>query len=287
MTLRHLQIFVAVCQEGGTTAAAHKLLLAQSAVSVAISQLEQHYGIRLFDRIAKRLHITQDGERFLQYALHIVQLFEQMEQEVKNMDETGIIRVGTSITIGNCLLGGYIRRFRKAFPNIRVKAVTNNSEYIERCILENRLDLGLIEGLVHSADLMAIPFREDRMSLLCPLGHAFAGRKVEINALRGQSFLVREQGSAGRERVDRMLGAYGIEVDTVMESVSTQAILRGVRAGLGIALLPSLLAQDFLEREEIGEFYLSGISLLRTFHIIYHKNKYLTQGAQAFITLCK
>src|SRR5690554_7400796 len=114
MTLRHLKIFVAVCETGGATAAGEKLYIAQPSISLAISELEDYYGIKLFDRIAKRLHVTEAGKHFLQYARHIVALFEDMEKEVKNFDAIGLIRVGTSITIGNYLLSDYIKQFKES-----------------------------------------------------------------------------------------------------------------------------------------------------------------------------
>ena len=87
MTLRHLKIFVAVCETGSTTAAGEKLHIAQPSVSLAISDLEDYYGIKLFDRIGKRLHITEAGKKFLQYATHIAGLFEDMEKEIRNSDD--------------------------------------------------------------------------------------------------------------------------------------------------------------------------------------------------------
>lgn len=89
MTLRHMKIFVAVCRTGSITAAGKQLFLSQPSVSQAISELEQNYGVKLFDRISRRLHITEAGTQLLQYAEHIVQLFDEMEQGIKNWDSVG------------------------------------------------------------------------------------------------------------------------------------------------------------------------------------------------------
>lgn len=116
MTLRHLKIFVTVCETNSVTKAGEKLYIAQPSISLAISELESYYGIKLFDRIGKRLQITEAGKNFLQYAAHIVGLFEEMESKVRNFDTIGVLRVGASIAIGNFLLPKYVVEFKKKPP---------------------------------------------------------------------------------------------------------------------------------------------------------------------------
>lgn len=104
MTLRHIKIFIAVCDTGSTTAAAKELYIAQPAVSFAIAELEHYYGQKLFDRISNRLRITEAGRRFLEYSRQIVILFDEMEFEIKNWDSLGSLRIGSNVTIGNNFL---------------------------------------------------------------------------------------------------------------------------------------------------------------------------------------
>jgi len=288
MTLRHLQIFVTVCETGSATAAGKKLHIAQPSVSLAISELENYYGIKLFDRIAKRLHITEVGKSFLQYATYIVGLFEDMEKAIKNFDAAGIIRIGASITIGNYLLPGYITQFKKTHPQMDVKVIIDNSEKIQQYILSNQIDIGLIEGVVHSSYITEHKFRDDELVMICGNDHPFAGRNdIGISQLQDESFILREEGSAGREIFDSTMTSHGIKIIPAWESTSTQAIIRAVKANLGISVLPYLLVKDFLERKEISRFQIKGIRFQRSFSVIYHKNKFLTKSAKDFIALCK
>lgn len=288
MTLRHLKIFVTVCETGSTTAAGEKLHIAQPSISLAISELEDYYGIKLFDRIAKRLYITEAGKKFLQYATHIVGLFEEMEREIKNFDATGIIRIGASITIGNYLLPGYITRFKKIHPQMDVKVIIDNSEKIQQYILSNQIDIGLIEGIVYSPYIAEHKFRDDELVMVCGNAHPFANQKnVEISKLQNESFILRESGSAGREIFDSTMTSLGIKILPAWESTSTQAIIRAVQANLGISVLPYLLVKDSLNRKEISQFHIDGIRFQRSFSVIYHQNKFLTENAKDFIALCK
>ncbi|WP_333657177.1 LysR family transcriptional regulator [Tissierella praeacuta] len=288
MTLRHLKIFVAVCETGSATAAGEKLYIAQPSISLAISELEDYYGIKLFDRIAKRLHITDSGMQFFQYAAHIVGLFEDLEKETKNFEVMGVIRIGTSITIGNYLLPDYITEFKRTHPQMDVKVFIDNSDKIQQYVLSNQIDIGLIEGIVHSSYIIEHKFRDDELVLISANDHPFAQHKnIELSQLQNENLILREVGSAGREIFESTMIVHGLEISPAWESTSTQAIIRAVQANLGISVLPYLLVKESLDRKEINQFQLNGIRFQRSFFVIYHQNKFLTESAKDFIALCK
>jgi len=287
VTLKHIKIFVAVCECGSVTAAAEKLYITQPAASLAISELEDYYGIKLFDRIAKRLHITEAGKQFLQYATHIVGLFDELEKGVRNWDSIGVLRVGASVTIGNYLLPGYVKEFQTDHPQMKIKAVIDNSETIEEYVLKNEIDLGLIEGITHSPYIESKCFMDDELVLICSPNHIWTTcDAIEIEDLKDEEFILREKGSAGREIFDSILQIKGIKIDPSWQSISTQAIIRAVSKGLGVSVLPYLLVKDNLDRGEIQSINIKDISLSRQFSVIYHKNKFLTDSAKDFISLC-
>ena len=148
MTLRHLRIFVAVCETGSMTAASAQMFIAQPSISLAIAEMEEYYGVKLFDRISRKLYLTDNGRRALQYARHLIDLFDEMEQGIRDQDAVGQLRVGTSITIGTYLLPQYINRLKQVYPSVRVEAFIGNSGSIEQQILDNQIDIGVIEGVI-------------------------------------------------------------------------------------------------------------------------------------------
>lgn len=288
MTLRHLKIFVTVCETGSGTAAGEKLYIAQPSISLAISELEDYYGVKLFDRIGKRLHITDTGKRFLQYANHVVDLIDEMEKGFKNGDSTGILRIGTSITIGNYLLPQYVKDFKKTHPEISINAIIDNSDTIKQQVLNNSIDIGLIEGNAHNAYIVSEHFREDELVLICGLEHPLADyEEVDVDTIKTEDFILREKGSAGREIFDSIMSVRGITIRPIWESISTQAIVRAVELGLGLSVLPYLLVEEYLENDKIKSLRIKDVSLMRKFSIIYHKNKYITKSAKDFIEMCK
>lgn len=287
MTLRHLKIFVAVCEEKSVTKAAQSLHLAQPSVSLAVTELEEYYGVRLFDRISRKLLITELGKQFLEYATHIVTLFDRMEREIRNWDAAGILRIGSSITIGNHLIPGYVKTFTEAHPQMKVQVTIDNSQNIEDRILANEVDFALIEGLVHSPQIESQKFMEDELVLICGKGHPLYGQdEAEVQTIVGYDFILREKGSGGRELFDSSMLIHQIEIEPLWESVSNQAIIRAVSQGLGISILPQMLLETQLDDGSLWKIRLKDISFKRDYFVIYHKNKYLTESAKKFIEIC-
>ena len=119
MTIRHINIFLAVCEAGENTNKAAELLhMSQPAVSLAIRELEDYYGVALFDRIGRRLSITEAGKRFREYASHISTMFDDMEKTLRDWGHLGVLRVWASITVGSRFLPSYVKTFLSLHPGL-------------------------------------------------------------------------------------------------------------------------------------------------------------------------
>lgn len=287
MTIRHLKIFVAVCEEGGITKAGRRLFMAQPTVSFAVSELEKYYSTKLFDRISNRLYLTDAGRKLLPYAQHIVSMFDEMETGIRDWDNSGTLRVGASITIGNCKLPGLLKSFAALRPCIDVKIEIGDSEKIEQSVLDNRIDFGMIEGVSHSSQLVSEAFMDDNLVLLFAPGHRWEMQsEVKPDELKSERFLFRERGSGVREILESALLLRGIKIEPAWESISTQAIVRAAVNGFGVTVLPLLLVEHHLAQGTLITRPIQGISLNRKFAVIHHKNKYITNTMQEFINLC-
>jgi len=161
MTLRHFKIFVAVCDNMNMTASAESLFISQSAVSQAIAELEKHYDVRLFERLSRKLYLTQAGEKLLSYARHIIKLNLEVEQSMKALHENSLIRLGASVTIGTSVLPKLISTFKQLTPSTVIEVCEDNTQQIERQILRDEIDIALIEGEITSPDINSILFMDD------------------------------------------------------------------------------------------------------------------------------
>ena len=262
--------------------------MTQPAVSLAIRELEQYYGVTLFDRIGRRLRLTEAGQRFWEYASHIAALFEDMEKGMRNWDSFGLLRVGASITIGSQFLPSYVKAFYNRYPGTEVRVLVAPSDELEQKILTSELDFALIEGVAHHPSILSEEYMEDHLTVICPANGNFQnGQILTIEEFKQQKFLLREPGSGTREVFDRATESAGFSVQPVWEAMSTTALVNAVINGLGIAVLPHRMVTGPLERGLITAVRVEGMDFLRRFHIIYHKEKFLTTSAKAFIDLCR
>ncbi len=289
MTLRHMKIFCTICNtDFNTTKTAEALNMTQPAVSLAIKELEKYYGITLFDRIGRRLHITPAGQSFLEYATRICAQFEDMEREMKDWDSHGLLRVGASITIGSQFLPNYVKAFNHRFPNTEVQVLVAPSEKLEHLLLENKLDFALIEGLSHNPSMHIEEYMEDHLSIIASPNDGFVqGEEISLEKFKKQKFLLREKGSGTREIFDQETNQIGFSANPIWEATSTTALVNATINGLGIAILPYRMIQSPLEKGLIVTIKVTGLEFKRKFYIINHKDKYLTASARAFIDLCQ
>lgn len=289
MTLRHIKIFLAICDNDcNTTKAAEALYMTQPAVSLAIKELEQHYGVILFDRIGRRLKITEAGQHFREYSIRISSLFDDMEKGMKNWDAFGVLRVGASVTIGSQFLPGYVKVFKSICPHTEIKAVIAPTDQLEQKVLNNELDFALIEGIPHSPSIVMERYMDDELAVVCPADGTFLqGQVLTLEEFQTQKFLLREEGSGTREVFDRTIGSAGLSITPVWEAMSTSSLINGVINGLGITVLPRRMVCGPLENGLVVTVKVEGLEFKRRFKIIYHKEKLLTSSAKEFLDLCR
>lgn len=289
MTLRHMMIFRAVCDAGcNSTKAAEALHMTQPAVSLAIKELEQYYGVRLFDRMGRRLQLTDTGRQFLRYAVHICDLFSDMETEFRDWGAKGVLRVGASITIGTRFLPEYVRTYAAICPDVEVRVVVEQADRLEKKLLANELDCALTEGIAHDPSILSEPYMEDHLSVVCSPQRGWRqDQTITLEQFTKQRFLLRERGSGTREVFDRAMAQAGVSITPIWEAMSTTALVNAVIQDLGIAVLPCRLIQPALRQGRIVTVHVQGVAFKRHFYMIHHKDKFLTESAKAFMALCR
>ena len=288
MTIRHLKIFIKTYQLQSITRAAEELHLTQPAVTRAVKELEQYYGVLLFDRVGRGLAITESGRELYAYALHVVELFDTMEKSMRNWDSFGVLRIGSSVTIGTFLLPGLVEQFTAQCPGIRAQVLVSNGRNLQKALLDNELDFALIEEAIGASEFHTEPFAQDHLTLITPPGHPLLLReRVLLQDLDGYDLLLREQGSASRSFVDSVFAVHELTPRPLWESISTQALVRAVHAGIGLSLLPERMVREDVRTGFVAACPLADEGLQRRYDLVWHKNKYLTAAAQKFIGLCR
>ncbi len=287
MTLRHLSIFIKVCQEGGVTAAAKKMHITQPSVSQALQELEEHYGILLFERLGRRLFITEAGERLYGYAKKIIHLNLQTEEAMRAFVKSGVLKVGASMTISEVVLIDILRTAEKNDPSQQIISRVCNSSALEEMLLNSELDIALIEGNVKSEALKKEVFmRDDLIFIVAPQNPLLSKDNVTAQDLKGQKFFLREPGSGTRALFASVMQANNINYQIAGEYTTVEMIKRAVMANLGIGIISEKAAAKEIAEGKLATFAIPGLVFSRSFDIVYHKNKFISDGLRNFIKSC-
>ncbi|MDR0286589.1 MAG: LysR family transcriptional regulator [Clostridiales bacterium] len=287
MTLHNFEIFIAVCETMNMTVAAERMFISQSAISQAVNELEKHYNVHLFERFSRKLYLTSAGEKLYSYAQHMIGMNADIEKEMKVLSEDGIIRIGASVTVATYVLPALVSAFRQLNPQIDVEVCEDNTEKIEKLLLSDKADIGLVEGEVKSADILSTYFSDDELTLICGAGHRFVELPViEPHELEKEDFIVREPGSGTRKTFEDVMAANRLGWNAKWVCNSMDTIKEAVMAGLGVSVMPGIAVKNEIDSGKLYAKTVEGICFYRTFKIIHHKNKYITSSLKKFIDFC-
>ena len=293
ITLRQLQIFIAVAESGSTAAAAELVALSQSAASASLKELENLLHTELFDRVGKRLALNDNGRQLLPQARQMQDVAATIERQFGNEADASGLRLGASTTIGNYLLPHILAAAKPRQPEAGLHPVVTiaNTADIAAAVASFQLDLGLVEGPSHEADLTIEPWLTDELLIVASPSHPILDKgrhtKVRIEALREAGWLLRERGSGTRETVEHVLLPHLHELRAAAEFSNAEAIKHAAAAGLGLACLSRLVVQDLLAAGTLVSLQTALPPLSRHLYLIHHRHKVLSSRLQRFLQLCR
>ncbi|MDL2209195.1 LysR family transcriptional regulator [Desulfovibrio sp. OttesenSCG-928-O18] len=284
LTLRQLSVFVAVAETGSTTGAAHHLAMSQSAVSSALSELENALCEQLFDRRGKKLFLNDFGRLILP---RVRALFDQVDSIVNaGRDANVMLRVAASTTISNYLLPPLLARYhRNQTAGGKVTLLVGNTHDVLDAVRTFNADVGLIEGSCTVDEFVVEHWMDDELLIVTSPGHQLASPGAATReALRGADWLVREHDSGTREVLDAQIAGVLGPLHIALELANSEAIRRTVMAGYGICCLSTHVVGADVKTGalvNIGEVL---PPLRRPFSIVLHKDKLPTRGLNTFLS---
>lgn len=290
LTLRQLQIFVAVARAGSTTAASGDVALSQSATSSAVNELERLLSLRLFDRAGKRLLLNDNGRALLPRALALLDGAAGIEHMAQGGEaQAQSLRIGASTTIGSYLLPGLLSRYLGASQRPpehgRSRVLIGNTAAICEAVAAFELDVGLIEGPCHQGALEVMPWIQDELVVVAAPDVLPAAPRVPLRVLREQVWLLREPGSGTREATDQALLPHLRAYASSIEMGSSEAIKHAAAEGLGVACLSSWVVQDLVASGRLTRVATTLPRMLRQCHLVTHRRKEGTAALRAFLAL--
>lgn len=289
ITLRQLNVFVNVARFSNVTKAAQEISLTQSAVSMALTELEKQLGAPLFNRAGRRLLLNDYGQRVLPMAQQILAQAAEIESSFSQTPETlsGQLNIGASTTIANYLVPPVIAAMICAHPNVHVDLFDGNTQQIMDELLAYNIDVGLIEGVCHHALIDCQPWRKDRLRVFCAASHPLAGKAVCMEDLIEAKWVLREPGSGTRAVFEMAIYGKIEPLNVVMELRRGEAIKQAVKTGIGIGCLSEMYLDSELRTGELIEVETPFLELQRDLFILRHKSHYASPLVETFLALCR
>jgi DNA-binding transcriptional LysR family regulator len=288
MEIRQLEIFRALARELSFTKAAARVHCVQSNVTTQIRALENELGVRLFDRLAKRVVLTDAGQRFLPYAERVLATVEEGRASVgQNATPSGPLRIGTPESLLTYRLPRILARFRKLYPKVELIFRPYLDHGLVPLIESGELDLAVWLGdAIQEARLKTLRLREEKLIFIAAPKHALTAKKrVTPHDLTGQTLLLTETGCNYRKKLDQLLSVMNIRPDSIMEFSSVEAIKECVALGLGVAFLPEIAVARELALKQVVRLAWAGAEMDMAMHVIWHKDKWISPRLGAFISM--
>lgn len=289
MTLEQLRIFVAVAELEHVTRAASELHLTQSATSAAVAALEARYSTKLFDRIGRRVALSDAGKLFLDEARAVLARAAAAETVLADLAglRKGRLALAASQTVASYWLPAYMHRFRQQFPGVEVSLSIGNTEAVAALVRDGSVDIGVVEGDVDDPTLGATPVADDELVLVVAPDHPWAAiGRISSEDLVSTRWVLREPGSGTRAMLEDAIAAAGrsmSDLDVAMELPSNEAVRAAVEAGAGASVLSKLVADASLRAGSMVaiEFAMP----IRRFMALRHTQRYATQATQTMLRL--
>lgn len=288
MNLHQLRVFCEVAEARSFSAAAEKLHVTQPAITLQIKNLEDFYELKVFERIGKKVLLTEEGKVLFDFANQMLTLSRQTEEALADLKglSRGTIQIGTSFSFGDYYLPTLLRAFHKKYPKISIEIGAGNTSQIIEDTLLHKNDIAFVAYHPGNNKLMVREFVSDILVAIVPNQHKLAGREsITLNELNREPLILRERGSSYRGMVDETFKRKGISPLIIMESASTSAIKKMVQSGAGIAILSRQVVKEEAEAKAFRAIEFTEVEMAHKFYLIHHKEKYFSRALKAFVDM--
>jgi DNA-binding transcriptional LysR family regulator len=269
-------VFQSVARNLSFTKAANELFITQPAISKHIKELESEFGVKLFDRVGNKIHLTKAGDTLLSYAAPILSLHQEVKFKLSLLsgDLEGNLRIGASTTIAQYVIPPVLAKFHERHPDIRLSLLNGNTEYIEKQLLNNEIDLGIVEGEPTNSDIQYAPFLNDELIVFTSSQNRIITNPVSHEEFIKLPLVLRERGSGTLEIIEKRLKLHQIspkQLNVLLFLGSTEAIKSYVKTGSGVGIVSKFAIEQELSNNIFRQLIIPELKFDRQFYFISPK----------------
>ncbi len=287
MTLDQLRVFVEVAERGHVTRAAEALHISQSAVSAAIAALEEHYQIKLFDRVGRGIQLSEAGRIFVREARAVLERASMAQSVLQDLagSPAGPIGLAASQTIATYWLPHRLAAFHLANPCVRLNVAIRNTHEVESAVADGEVSIGLVEGPTQHPVVSRIRIDHDQMVLVVAAGRASPaenpGGKVDLRAL---NWVIREPGSGTRRALEDLAAREDLSLEDLnifLELPGNEAVRAAVEAGAGATIISRHVVASAIEAGRLREIPIDLPQ--REYALLRHRDRHATLAQKALV----
>ena len=284
MDIDLLKTFITVTKLRNISKASEEVYLTQPAVSKQIKSLEQHYGVKLFERINKKLLLTEEGKHLLDYAYRIVNLYNESIESVNKEERQikGILKILSNQTLGVYILPRLIKPFCNIYPDLKIEMFLEHTEHIINAVKHGNANFGFIGRDPKDPSIVLHPFYRDELKVVVGPGLGINKRVLSLRKLESLPFLQRERGSDIRHTHEQWLKERGITLKPRMELNNTEAVKVFVQYGMGFAILPWCTVEHEVREGLLRVVTVPHFEIFREYYICHYKDKMFSKPEKIF-----
>lgn len=270
-----LRVFYSVATFSSFTKAAEEMFITQPAVTKNIKELESELGIRLFNRIANKITLTEAGRLLLHYTEHVLTLDKKFMFDLGVLKQkfSGDLKLGASTTIGQYVLPPILAKFKHEQPDIELSLLNDNTQRIETALIDKLLDLGIVEGNSKNSQLKYIPFIKDEIVAIAHSSQQlFEKDEITLDELKKIPLVLRELGSGSLEVISDKLRKRNIklkDLNVVMHLGSTESIKTFLANSNSIGLISINAVSKEIANGEFKIIDIADFDIVRNFYFIH------------------
>src|SRR5947209_3123388 len=293
MDTRQLHAFCAVVERRSFSQAAERLGVTQPAVSLQVRALEKRLGTQLLDRSGRRVEPTEAGLRLYRGAQKLLQLEEDIVNELAEEaagELTGTFEIGASTGPGGVVLSQLLCEFAAVHPALHVALSVFDTQTVVERVADRSLELGVVGAAPRHRGVDYEPFFRDTVILACPPGHAFAGKTVDLDDVRGETLIVMQDGAGVRQMIEDELRRVGVrlrDLDVRLELGLQESVTSAVRGGYGVTFISRSSIENDLAAGTLVEARVEQLELEREILLVRASGRAETRAARAFTAFAR
>jgi LysR family transcriptional regulator, low CO2-responsive transcriptional regulator len=284
VSLRQLRVFEAAAAHRSFSKAAEALHLTQPGVSMHIKELETHAGLPLFERIGKKLYITEAGQELLTRARDILRGLKEAEDALDGLKGLRRGRINLAVvSTAKYFVPQLLARFGSDYPQLEIRLAVNNRNSVIEQLVANEVDLAIMGRSPQSLDTIAEPFAQNPHVIIAAPEHALASKRhIGVETVAKETFIVREPGSGTRLAMQQFFEERGVMCKVGMEMASNETIKQAVMAGMGVSFISRHTLELELQTRKLVILDVRGTPVVRQWHVAHLAKKRLSPTAAAF-----